>query len=154
VDWIEQARAAEEARDWDVAIALVSAHAECYSSDFHLHDKHLWRMDLLACAARIPELSRPADHGVTLTSFAAAPSAPLVGLDDPASQHSTVGFEALAGDVEVFQMGSVRTTSILGRPRLLSRDSDAQTQPEARFRVTVRSGLLRVPTHIGQRRTR
>ena len=25
-------------------------------------------------------------------------SAPLVGLDDPAGQHSTVGFEALAGD--------------------------------------------------------
>ncbi|GII28102.1 hypothetical protein Pmi06nite_15440 [Planotetraspora mira] len=35
-----------------------------------------------------------------------------------------------------------------------TRDSDAQTQPEARSCVTVRSGLLRVPAQIGQRRTR
>ena len=34
------------------------------------------------------------------------------------------------------------------------RDSDAQTQAEARSCVTVRSGLLRVPAQIGQRRTR
>jgi hypothetical protein len=34
-----------------------------------------------------------------------------------------------------------------------SRDSDAQTQPEARSCVTVRSGLLRVPAQIGRRRT-
>jgi hypothetical protein len=35
-----------------------------------------------------------------------------------------------------------------------TRDSDAQTQPEARSCVTGRSGLLRVPAQIGQRRTR
>jgi hypothetical protein len=45
----------------------------------------------------------------------AAPSAPLVGLDDPASQHSTVGFEALAGDdkaelVEPAERGQVRAS--------------------------------------------
>jgi hypothetical protein len=41
---------------------------------------------------------QPADHGVTPTPFAAGPSAPLVGLDDPASQHSTVRFEGWPGD--------------------------------------------------------
>src|SRR5262249_32060708 len=35
-----------------------------------------------------------------------------------------------------------------------TRDSDAQTQPEARSCVTVHSGLVRVPAQIGQRRTR
>jgi hypothetical protein len=64
---------------------------------------------------------QPADHGVTLTSFAAAPSAPLVGLDDPASQHSTVGFEALAGDdkaelVEPAERGQVRASERLCLP--------------------------------------
>ncbi len=56
VEWVEQAKEAEERRDWDTAIALVSAHAECYSANFHAHDHHLWHMDLLARAQRIEEL--------------------------------------------------------------------------------------------------
>ncbi|MFB7212399.1 hypothetical protein [Streptomyces sp. NPDC056255] len=31
MDWLERARAAEQLQEWDVAIALVSAHAECFS---------------------------------------------------------------------------------------------------------------------------
>jgi hypothetical protein len=60
VDWFEQAEAAERLQDWDMAIALVSAHAECCSSDPDMHDNHLWHMDLLARAERIPELTERA----------------------------------------------------------------------------------------------
>jgi hypothetical protein len=79
------------------------------------------------------------DHGATRDALTATPTAPLVGVDDPAGEHSPSRFEALADDlqaelvkagergqvganegsvghVEVFQMGSVRT-SIFGRPR-------------------------------------
>ncbi|MFF4898211.1 hypothetical protein [Streptomyces sp. NPDC001068] len=57
MDWFEQARAAEQLRDWDAAITLVSAHAECYSSDHHMHGNHLWHMELLARAKRFTELT-------------------------------------------------------------------------------------------------
>ncbi|MFI8184264.1 hypothetical protein OG539_40345 [Actinacidiphila glaucinigra] len=57
MEWFEQARAAEQARDWDTAIALVSAHAECYARDHHMHSNHLWHMDLLVRAERFPELA-------------------------------------------------------------------------------------------------
>lgn len=60
VQWFEQARAAEQRRDWDAAIALVSAHAECYSTDPYRHDNHLWHMDLLARAERLAELTERA----------------------------------------------------------------------------------------------
>jgi hypothetical protein len=60
VDWLERARAAEQLQDWDVAITLVSAHAECFSDDPDMHDNHLWHMDLLARAERIPELAERA----------------------------------------------------------------------------------------------
>ncbi|MEU4684483.1 hypothetical protein [Streptomyces xinghaiensis] len=43
-----------------MAIALVSAHAECFSDDPDMHDNHLWHMDLLARAERIPELTERA----------------------------------------------------------------------------------------------
>ncbi|KUN25534.1 hypothetical protein AQJ23_16370 [Streptomyces antibioticus] len=55
--WFEQARSAENAGDWDIAIALVSAHAECYSSDCIAHGNHLWHVDLLAHAGRFTELT-------------------------------------------------------------------------------------------------
>ncbi|WP_405791854.1 hypothetical protein OG753_37125 [Streptomyces sp. NBC_00029] len=57
MEWYEQARAAKQIRDWDTAIALVSAHAECYSADYHAHDSHLWHMRLLVCAERFTELT-------------------------------------------------------------------------------------------------
>ncbi|MEU4091744.1 hypothetical protein [Streptomyces sp. NPDC026673] len=57
MDWFEKARAAERLQDWDEAIALVGAHAECYSTDYLMHDNHLWHMDLLASAARFTELT-------------------------------------------------------------------------------------------------
>ncbi|MET9881190.1 hypothetical protein ABZZ36_42445 [Actinacidiphila glaucinigra] len=57
MEWFEQAGAAEEARDWGAAIALVSAHAECYSRDHHMHDNHLWHMHLLVHAERFSELA-------------------------------------------------------------------------------------------------
>uniref|UniRef100_A0AAU3I8T3 Tetratricopeptide repeat protein n=1 Tax=Streptomyces sp. NBC_01393 TaxID=2903851 RepID=A0AAU3I8T3_9ACTN len=57
MEWFEQARAAEQLRDWDAAIALVGAHAECYSTDHYMHDNHLWHMDLLARAERFSELT-------------------------------------------------------------------------------------------------
>ncbi|WP_326791173.1 hypothetical protein OHA79_00120 [Streptomyces sp. NBC_00841] len=60
MEWFEQARAAEQFRDWDAAIALVSAHAECYSTDPYMHDNHLWHMDLLARAERLSELTERA----------------------------------------------------------------------------------------------
>ncbi|MCT9006751.1 hypothetical protein ACWGKW_28360 [Streptomyces sp. NPDC054766] len=60
VEWFEQAQAAEQRRDWDAAIALVSAHAECYSTDPYRHNSHLWHMDLLARAERLPELTERA----------------------------------------------------------------------------------------------
>lgn len=62
VDWFEQAEAAERLQDWGTAIALVSAHAECYSSDPDMHDNHLRHMDLLARAERIPE---PTERALT-----------------------------------------------------------------------------------------
>ena len=40
--WSETARAAEEQGDWDRAISVVGAVAECYSSDYERHDAHLW----------------------------------------------------------------------------------------------------------------
>lgn len=57
MQWFEQARAAEQLGDWDTAIALVSARAECYSTNSHAHDNHLWHMRLLVCAERFPELT-------------------------------------------------------------------------------------------------
>ncbi|MEV7905163.1 hypothetical protein [Streptomyces anulatus] len=60
MDWLERAGAAEQLRDWDEAIALVSAHAECFSDDPDMHDKHLWHMDLLVRAERISELTERA----------------------------------------------------------------------------------------------
>lgn len=60
VEWWEQAQEAERREDWDTAIALVSAHAECYSTDHRRHDSHLWHMDLLVRAGRLPELTRRA----------------------------------------------------------------------------------------------
>jgi hypothetical protein len=86
-------------------------------------------------------------HAVTRRALTAAATAPPVGFDDPAGQHRTIGSEPLPDDlqtqlvqagergqvraaegsvrhVEVFRMGSVRT-SILGGPRRLSRDRRA-----------------------------
>ncbi|MFB7502079.1 hypothetical protein [Streptomyces broussonetiae] len=60
VQWFEQAQAAEQRRDWDTAIALVSAYAECCSTDPSRHDSHLWHMDLLARAERLSELTERA----------------------------------------------------------------------------------------------
>ncbi|MFC8950023.1 hypothetical protein [Streptomyces rochei] len=60
MDWVEQARAAERLQQWDMAIALVSAHAECFSGFPDMHGNHLWHMDLLARAERIPELTERA----------------------------------------------------------------------------------------------
>ena len=83
------------------------------------------------------------DHTVARSTLAAAASAPSVVVDDAAGQHRPVGLQALpghdqaelvkarergqvgasegsVGHVEVFRMGSVRT-SILGRPRPLPR---------------------------------
>ncbi|MER5385125.1 hypothetical protein ABT040_33450 [Streptomyces sp. NPDC002688] len=60
MDWSEQAEAAVRHQDWDTAIALVSAHAECSSTDHHLHSNHLWHMDLLARADRLSELTERA----------------------------------------------------------------------------------------------
>ena len=98
-----------------------------------------------SCASRRGTVSRG-------DALAAAAAAPLVGLDDPAGQHRPIRLEPLPGDlepelvepaergqvrageagvrgsvghVEVFQMGSVRT-SILGRPRPLPRHRRAQ----------------------------
>jgi hypothetical protein len=80
---------------------------------------------------------QPTDHCVPRTAFAAAPSAPPALSDNPAGQHSPFGFQPLpddgkseavesseggqvraaeagrrgsVGHVEVFQMGSVRTS--------------------------------------------
>nr|WTB28188.1 hypothetical protein OG781_00150 [Streptomyces sp. NBC_00830]WTB35895.1 hypothetical protein OG781_46435 [Streptomyces sp. NBC_00830] len=64
MEWFEQARAAEQLRDWDAAIALVSAHAECYSTDHYMHANHLWHMDLLARAERFSELTEVASREV------------------------------------------------------------------------------------------
>jgi hypothetical protein len=49
---LERARAAKQLQDWDVAIALVGAHAECFSDDPDMHDNHVWHIDLLARAER------------------------------------------------------------------------------------------------------
>ncbi|MGW3078800.1 hypothetical protein [Kitasatospora sp. NPDC001132] len=57
MEWFEQARDAEQLRDWDTAITLVSARAECYSADSYAHDNHLWHMALLARAGRFAELT-------------------------------------------------------------------------------------------------
>ncbi|WP_314245889.1 hypothetical protein [Streptomyces sp. DSM 40907] len=57
MEWHEQAQAAEQTGDWDTAISLVSARAECYSADFYAHDNHLWHMDLLVRAERFDQLT-------------------------------------------------------------------------------------------------
>jgi hypothetical protein len=59
VKWFEEAQEAERREDWDTAIALVSAHAEPYA-DSDRHDCHLWHLDLLARADRLPELAERA----------------------------------------------------------------------------------------------
>lgn len=52
-------------------------------------------------------------HGVARKAFAAAAPAPLVGFDDAAREHCTIGFELLAGDlqaepIETNELGQVR----------------------------------------------
>jgi transposase len=96
-------------------------------------------------------VGQPPGHGVPRRALAPAAAAPLVSVDDPARQHGPITVEALPRDlkselvepaedgqiraaeagrrgsvahVEVFRMGSVRT-SILGRPRRLLRDRRA-----------------------------
>ncbi|MFI6645419.1 hypothetical protein [Streptomyces sp. NPDC050504] len=58
MEWREQVQEAEQSGDWDAAISLVSARAECYSSVFHAHDNHLWHMDLLIRAERFDQLTK------------------------------------------------------------------------------------------------
>ncbi|MGQ4715603.1 hypothetical protein ACUN22_18180 [Streptomyces anulatus] len=57
MEWREQVQVAEGIDDGDAAITLVSAHAECYSTDSHAHDNHLWHMDLLVRAERFEQLT-------------------------------------------------------------------------------------------------
>ncbi|MFI9771830.1 hypothetical protein ACIHJG_33930 [Streptomyces sp. NPDC052415] len=57
MEWREQVQAAERIGDWDAAISLVSARAECYSTDFLAHDNHLWHMDLLVRAEQFDQLT-------------------------------------------------------------------------------------------------
>ncbi|MFB6518336.1 hypothetical protein [Streptomyces sp. NPDC056401] len=57
MEWREQVQTAEQISDWDAAISLVSARAECYSADFHAHGIHLWHMDLLVRAERFDQLT-------------------------------------------------------------------------------------------------
>ncbi|MFD9381398.1 hypothetical protein ACFWBH_38845 [Streptomyces sp. NPDC059999] len=56
MEWFERAEAAERLGDWDAAIGLVSARAECHA-DSSAHGNHLWHMDLLASAERFAELA-------------------------------------------------------------------------------------------------
>lgn len=58
--WWERAEAAERIGDWEAAIVLVAARAECYSADSGAHGDHLWHMDLLARAGRLPDLTERA----------------------------------------------------------------------------------------------
>ena len=90
----------------------------------------------------------PTHHAVPDQALAPAAATPPVVLHDPAREHGSIRFEALPGHdqpelvkagegrqvrasegsvrhVEVFQMGSVRT-SIFGRPRRLPRDRRAE----------------------------
>ncbi|NYD43532.1 hypothetical protein BJZ21_003615 [Nocardioides panaciterrulae] len=99
-------------------------------------------------AARPPAqrlVRQPTDHGVARGALATAAPAPLVGFDDAAGQHCSIGFESLPDDseaeavesseggqimpgegrhhdgvrhVEVFQMSGVGAF-IFGRPRPL-----------------------------------
>ena len=89
---------------------------------------------------------QPADHGAARDALAAAAVAPVVGVDDPAREHRTIGVEALPGHdepelVQAAEHGQVRAaeagirgsvsapsrssrwvsvrTSIFGRPRRL-----------------------------------
>lgn len=62
--WYEAARIAEERGDWDRAIAVVTAVAECYSSDPSRHNVHLWHIDLLARAGRRDELAALSQNDV------------------------------------------------------------------------------------------
>ena len=98
-------------------------------------------------------VGQPPGHRVPRRALAPAATTPLVGFDDPARQNGPLAVEALPRDfkselvepaeggqiraaeagrrgsvahVEVFRMGSVRT-SILGRPRRLLRDRRAST---------------------------
>ncbi len=55
------------------------------------------------------------DHGVTRRALATAAAAPLIGLDDTASENCATGFESLAGDleaelVEAAELGQLRTS--------------------------------------------
>ncbi|WP_372348336.1 hypothetical protein [Streptomyces sp. KL116D] len=64
MEWFEHASAAETAGDWDIAIDLVSARAECCSTDYNAHGNHLWHMDLLVRAQRLDELAERAGSDV------------------------------------------------------------------------------------------
>lgn len=81
----------------------------------------------------------------------------------PGRQRSGVGVRTREGSAKIRRKKATSDLELnLPQVRCLgrigvgcpTRDSDAQTQPEARSCVTVRSGLLRVPAQIGQRRTR
>jgi hypothetical protein len=107
------------------------------------------------------------DHGPARDTMAATAMAPVVRFDDPACEHGPIRVQALTGHdetqlvkpaehgqvraaesgipgsvvhVEVFQMGSVRT-SILGRPRYLSRDRRAEHQPSSATPCFVKSHI-------------
>jgi hypothetical protein len=73
----------------------------------------------------------------------------LLGSPGPLLQMS---LSSLSARETIGSVGSNRTVD--GPSNSPTRDSDAQTQPEARSCVTVRIGVLRVAAQIGQRRTR
>lgn len=60
--WSERVRLAEERGDYDEAITVLSAVAECYSADYERHNAHLWHLDLLARAGRHVELRALGGH--------------------------------------------------------------------------------------------
>nr|WP_152332196.1 hypothetical protein [Micromonospora purpureochromogenes] len=62
--WSEIARVAQERGDWDRAIAVVGAVAQCYSADHERHNAHLWHLDLLARAGRHVELAALGERDV------------------------------------------------------------------------------------------
>ncbi|MFJ1538060.1 hypothetical protein ACIODS_05895 [Micromonospora chalcea] len=62
--WSEIARVAQERGDWDRAIAVVGAVAQCYSTDHERHNAHLWHLDLLARAGRHVELAALGERDV------------------------------------------------------------------------------------------
>ncbi len=77
------------------------------------------------------------DHGVAHEALAAAAATPLVGFEDPAREHGTAGFEALAGHLKSELAGTAERGQIGAREPSSGARRDGSAGHAGVFQISV-----------------